>query len=158
MFCDRCGTQLLATQAFCPSCGKPIYPVPVARPVTRRVESHIQLLSIFWIIYSLFHMLSGWFLTRFFAGFGDFWMPRMPFFMHGILHGLGLITMAVGLAGLLAGWGLHERQPWARTLAIVLGILVLFHFGLGTALGIYTLWVLLPAESAREYEQTARTV
>jgi hypothetical protein len=158
MFCDRCGTQLAATQAFCPSCGKAIQPIPSARPVTGRVENHIQLLSIFWMLYALFHMLSGWFLTRFFGGFGNFWMPHMPFFLHGILNGIGMMTMAVGLAGLLAGWGLHERQPWARTLAIVMGVLVLFHFGLGTVLGIYTLWVLLPAESAQEYQRTARAV
>jgi hypothetical protein len=43
----------------------------------------------------------------------------------------------------------HER--WARMTAIVLGIIALFHPPFGTALGIYTLWVLLPAESAAEY-------
>jgi hypothetical protein len=64
--------------------------------------------------------------------------------------------MATGVLGLLAGWGLIERQPWARILAIVLGCLALLHFGIGTALGIYTLWVLLPSDSAREYQRTAR--
>jgi hypothetical protein len=39
-----------------------------------------------------------------------------------------------------------------------LGFLVLFHFGVGTVLGIYTLWVLLPAGSAQEYERTARAM
>jgi hypothetical protein len=31
----------------------------------------------------------------------------------------------------------------------------LINFPLGSALGIYTLWVLLPAESEREYNQHA---
>ena len=66
--------------------------------------------------------------------------------------------MASGVLGILAGWGLIDRQPWARILAIVLGFFVLLHFGVGTALGIYTLWVLLPAESAQEYERTARAI
>jgi hypothetical protein len=35
----------------------------------------------------------------------------------------------------------------------VLGILVVLRFPFGTALGIYTLWVLAPEESAREYDQ-----
>jgi glucose uptake protein GlcU len=61
-----------------------------------------------------------------------------------------------GLLGILAGWGLMDRQPWARTLAIVLGCIALMKISIGTALGIYTLWVLLPAESEQEYRRTAR--
>jgi hypothetical protein len=60
-------------------------------------------------------------------------------------------------AGFFAGWGLLRRQPWARLLTIVLSFLALFHIPLGTALGIYSLWVLLPAQSEREYEQAARS-
>jgi hypothetical protein len=37
-----------------------------------------------------------------------------------------------------------------------LGFLGLVRFPLGTALGIYTLWVLLPEESCREYDRLAQ--
>jgi hypothetical protein len=40
-------------------------------------------------------------------------------------------------------------------LAIVAGVLVLFKPVLGTALGIYTLWVLAPSVSAMEYDAIA---
>jgi hypothetical protein len=40
-------------------------------------------------------------------------------------------------------------------LGIVLGFLVLIRIPFGTALGIYTLWVLLPESSAREYDAMA---
>jgi len=45
---------------------------------------------------------------------------------------------------LVLAWGLFEREPWARFLGLALGFLALLRFPLGTALGIYTLWVLLP--------------
>ena len=48
-----------------------------------------------------------------------------------------------------------RRAPWARTLAIVTGFLTLIKPILGTALGIYTLWVMLPTASDREYQQIA---
>jgi len=38
----------------------------------------------------------------------------------------------------------------------VLAFFALLNIPLGTALGIYTLWVLLPLESGQEYEQLAR--
>lgn len=45
-----------------------------------------------------------------------------------------------------------QREPWARVLALVLGFISLFNIPLGTVVGIYTLWVLLPAQSQGEYE------
>ena len=45
-------------------------------------------------------------------------------------------------------WGLHERASWARIVAIVLSFLSLFAFPFGTALGIWTLVVLLGYRNA----------
>ena len=55
---------------------------------------------------------------------------------------VGLLMAALGLPGLFAGYGLLTRKSWARILAIVVGILSLLNFPIGTAIGIYTLWVL----------------
>src|SRR5437870_5143834 len=73
-----------------------------------------------------------------------------------VMFVLGATFLVVGAGGICVGWGLLQRQPWARTVAIVLGILALFHPPFGTALGIYTLWVLLAAESRGEYDHLAR--
>ena len=62
--------------------------------------------------------------------------------------GLGVF----GVVHLILAWGLYERKQWARPLGLAIGFLALLRFPLGTALGIYTLWVLLPEISAREYE------
>ncbi len=48
-----------------------------------------------------------------------------------------------------------QREGWARVLAILLGFISLFNIPFGTALGVYTLWVLLPAPSGEEYEALA---
>ena len=58
--------------------------------------------------------------------------------------------------GACVGLGLMERASWARTAAIILGILALFHSPFGTALGVYSLWVLLADESGDEYQGLAR--
>jgi len=72
------------------------------------------------------------------------------------MRGIGGVLIAVAVAGAIAGWGLMERRPWARVLAIVLGVLALFKVPVGTALGIYTLWVLAPATSEAEYRAISR--
>ncbi len=54
----------------------------------------------------------------------------------------GLIIL-VSRPGVVCGLGLLQRKPWARILVLVLGCINLAYFPLGTALGIYTLWVLV---------------
>lgn len=68
-----------------------------------------------------------------------------------------ILTTAVVMAALalFTGLSLLNRKPYGRMLGIVLAVLALFKFPLGTALGIYTLWVLAPASSAIEYDAIA---
>ncbi len=80
----------------------------------------------------------------------------MPFFVAGIIRLVALFLLSSAVIGIMAGWGLLEHQPWARMLAIVLGCLNLINAPFGTVLGIYTLWVLLPAESEAEYRRLTR--
>jgi zinc-ribbon domain len=156
MFCDRCGTQVPDQARFCPSCGKAFgSPVTPALPPTGRVARHVRLLAIFWLILSLFRLIPGVVLMGI-SGAGRAYIPGVPFFVHGLLSGLGFMFLAGAILGAAAGWGLLQREPWARMLAIVMAVLNLLDPPFGTALGIYTLWVLLPAESEQEYRQLPR--
>lgn len=58
-----------------------------------------------------------------------------------------LITL-LALTGMLAGYGLLMRRRWARILALVVGFLGLQNFPVGTAVGVYALWVLLQRSAA----------
>jgi len=154
MFCDRCGTALQQFQRFCPSCGKGVGPVPLM-PVESRIAGHVRLLGIFWLAISAFRLLPGLALVSIFhSGFPFF--AGVPGFVHGIARSVGGLLLVGAVLGIAAGWGLLERQPWARMLAIILGCFSLLDMPFGTALGIYTLWVLLPAASEEEYRRIAR--
>jgi hypothetical protein len=155
MFCDRCGASLQGTPNFCPTCGKPFAATPLM-PVRSRLSGHVRLLGIFWVALSAFRLVPGAFLMTFFSHGFRWWAPGMPFFVPGLLRVVGLVFIASGIAGIIAGWGLLDRQPWARMLALILGCLNLIDMPFGTLLGIYTLWVLLPAESEQEYRQISR--
>jgi hypothetical protein len=65
---------------------------------------------------------------------------------------VALIVGVIALPSLICGWGLLNYKPWARTLGIVLSVLQLPSFPVGTALGAYGLWVLLNDESRRMLE------
>jgi hypothetical protein len=173
MFCDRCGTPLIFGSQFCTSCGKALAPgaVPAAIPAAAapaqgRVRKHIHLLATLWLVNGVLRLIAvAWLML--FGGMFFPWLrgrigpetwPLGPgwgldSFLSGGFFSLGIFLGFFGLLHLALAWGLFERQPGARILGLVLGILALLRFPLGTALGIYTLWVLAPEESAREYQE-----
>ena len=155
LFCDRCGTRLSEAQRFCPSCGKTIGAAPMMPP-QGRIAGHVRLLGILWLASAAIHLIPGVFLISFFQTGSGLLPPEVPHFVPGLIHIVGLFLTGMAVLGILAGWGLLERQPWARGLAIVLACFSLIKPPFGTALGIYTLWVLLPAQSEQEYRGMAR--
>jgi len=51
------------------------------------------------------------------------------------------IIILFSIPSIIGGIGLLNNKPWALTLLLVLGCFKLFSFPIGTAIGIYTIWV-----------------
>lgn len=170
MYCAFCGTEIQQAQNFCSRCGRPaaansgMPPAPTTGNATAgfaanqaefRLARHLRTLGILWIVGSILRLIPG--LTMLLAGRMAFMFIPMPAraIVVPIVGSLGALFTIASLIGLLAGWGLLERRPWARTLAIVLGCLVLVDFPFGTALGVFTLWVLLADGAEAEYQRLA---
>lgn len=60
-----------------------------------------------------------------------------------------LFAAACGLGAGLTGLALRRRRPWARGLGLTLAGASLLLVPFGTALGVYTLWVLLSEDARR---------
>jgi zinc ribbon protein len=183
MICQACGNPVAAGVHFCSRCGAAVVaaePVPPPNPAAYppayspayamrppRVQRHLQTLGILWCVFGAYRVLSGLiglFVMRVmtFRNFGD---PGWGWGWGGHFHGapwmallfpfIAVVSVVTAFLAFLVGFGLLQRKSWGRVLGIVLAILALLKFPVGTALGIYTLWVLVPAESAMEYEAIA---
>jgi hypothetical protein len=161
MFCDRCGSSVASDQRFCGRCGREFVggaggPV-LAFPRRNRVVEHIRLVAILWLALSALNAVGG-VLLFVVANTLILHLPEMgapseaTAWLHPLLSCVAILVLAKGVLGFLAGWGLLQRESWARMLTLVLAFLALFNIPFGTALGIYTLWVLLPAGSDAEYQ------
>lgn len=150
MYCDACGGAIQAGQSFCSKCGKGIVGTVVTTQ-PGRVQSHVRLLGILWMAYSAFDIVgaAAVYVTAniILAHSGG------SVFLRPLLSALAILLLAKAALGFIAGWGLSQREKWARVLALVLGFVSLFtNIPIGTALGVYTIWALMPAESEREYD------
>jgi hypothetical protein len=151
MYCNNCGSPLQANQGVCGRCGNAV----VGRVVAGRVQQHASLLGALWCAYSVVYILIGIgavvVSTVIFAPDGP--APDVPGFVPPLVRTGGILFLAKGVADAVAGYGLLQRAGWARPLALVMAFLALINLPFGTALGVYTLWVLLPQDSADEYER-----
>ena len=157
MFCDQCGAPLQPSQQRCARCGKEVIKRIEAVDVQKnRVQEHVRLLGILWMAYSALNVVGGIILivisNTLFGRFSQAGPPpEVTSWLRPFLTVIGCLILAKAAASIIAGWGLLQREPWGRTLALVVGFISLFNIPIGTALGVYTLWVLLPARSDEEY-------
>lgn len=170
MFCSGCGHALEQGQPVCPQCGRPI--TPSAPPVPNfafelaAYANRIRALSTVWFIYGGLVLVTGViglsfanaFLTHGFGPWahspwarGDF--PFGPGFAPAILHFAWIMIIVRVALACLAGWGLMEHAPWGRAVAIVAAFLSILKIPFGTAIGIWTLVMLLGYRNTSLYDQ-----
>jgi len=127
------------------------------------MTTHIKVLGVLYLVLSAFTLLAAVFLALVFGtASGIVGLNADP---HDAAIALPLIGLAgtalvtflvlVSLPGLIAGVGILKMRPWARILGIVVAVVNLIHVPVGTAVGIYGLWVLLNGETERAFGQAS---
>ena len=175
MVCQACGCEQVPGQ-FCRQCGAAAasaaavpqqrwsgspYAGAWAMQRRERVVGNLQPLGILWLVYGLSRLLSGFVgasvLRSLAAGgwFGDA-PPFLPHLFAALAPIVAVTSAVMGCCALLTGYALLTRKPWGRTVALVFAILALLKLPFGTALGIYTLWVLAPRDSWAEWDVISR--
>jgi hypothetical protein len=178
MVCQACGAPVVEQVHFCPKCGVQMvavqptfaaYPPQSMRMHAPRVQRNLQILGILWCAFGVYRVIGGligMFFLRAVTMGGGFGSDGWPFgghfggpfgstWMASLVPFIAVYTAVTAALALFVGYSLLTRRPWGRTLAIIVGILTLLKPLLGTALGIYTLWVMAPSASADEYEAIA---
>ena len=142
----------------------PVPSVPGFEYQLQNYAGKVKALSIVWYIYAAFSLVTGFFglafARAFFAGHFGPWMhgpwgnaPFPGFFGPAMIHFVWVMLLIRSLLAFVAGWGLMERAPWGRIVAIVAAFLNILKFPFGTALGIWTLVVLLGYRNTKLYEE-----
>jgi hypothetical protein len=112
------------------------------------MKDHVRILAWCFITYSSIIILVGMCIGAVVLFGGAVSGDREAIFITGAVGaGIACFLIIISLPGMFAGIGLLKMRPWGRIVAIVVGALNILSFPLGTALGVYTLWVLLNPET-----------
>ncbi len=118
------------------------------------MEKHINVVGVLYIILSVLSFLGAftiYFVLRLIGNFTDDHNANMVLTI--IADVLSVVLVALAIPGLIGGIGLIKRKNWARILILILSIINLLNFPIGTAVGIYSIWALLQPEVTAEFQK-----
>ena len=170
MFCTQCGNEVEQHARFCSKCGHEVSTAGTAAiaspPVAMQPKKtehdmgmHINILGWLLIGSGILTAIGG--TVTLFVGH---LFPRLPIpvghdmpvggppFIGWIISLVAWALLAVAAATVAAGVGLLQYKSWARVFAIVISVLLLFHFPIGTAVAAYAFWVLFSQEGQQFYK------
>ncbi len=113
------------------------------------MKTHVDLVAWLNIVSGVLAILVGMFVFIILIGSG---------LISGDWRAMGILTIVavtvttfmvvLGAPSIVAGIGLLKRKEWARILTLILSCLAVFNFPIGTAIAVYSFWVLLNNETS----------
>ena len=123
------------------------------------MKNHITILGAAYIAFYVIGILSAGIVLTVLVGSGLLSGDEEAMM---ILSTIGSIIayflIITSLPGIIGGIGILKRQAWARILVLILGIMNLPGIPFGTALGGYTIWVLMNDEVTKEFTHKPKPV
>jgi len=120
------------------------------------METHVKVLGLLQIIVGALGILIALFVMLMFGGIAGLVAAVGEEGSEIAVPILGLVGMfavtfilLLSIPGIIVGVGLLKLRPWARVFGIIMSILLIIHFPLGTIVGVYGLWVLLTGETEK---------
>ena len=109
------------------------------------MESHVKILGVLCILVGGFGGLASIVFFGLFPGpaASAAYGPVIGYLAMGWM----LLMLVLMIPAIALGVGLLNLRPWARSIGTIIAILELLNFPIGTALGIYALWVLMSPET-----------
>jgi zinc-ribbon domain len=172
MYCTQCGNDVEQYARFCSKCGQEVSASAIVAPsvvqpkkTERDMNMHINILSWLLIGSGILTAIGGsvtLLVGQIFRH--NLQMPierGMPIggppFVAWIISMVAWVLLVVAAATVAAGVGLLQYKSWARGFTIVMAVLLLFQFPIGTAIAIYAFWVLFSQEGQRFYKSRSES-
>lgn len=123
------------------------------------LKTHVTVMGVLFLLSGLFFLVAGAFLLMLFFGIGVVSQDLTAF---GVLGTIGTVAagamLLTAIPGLAAAYGLLRGRKWGRVAGIVVGAIFLFHFPIGTLIGLYAIVVLANDAARIHFEERTPAV
>jgi hypothetical protein len=118
-----------------------------------RADKHVTLLATFYVALSAVGLLAAAIVFAAVVGGGLLSADEEAIFITSTVGtAVSSLVAVLSLPGLIAAYGLFKRSTWGRYLTLVLGAMNVLNVPFGTALAVYTFWVLTQDDVIRLFD------
>ena len=119
------------------------------------MEKHINIVAALQIGFSILGLIIGGLIFTILFFVGDFVdEPEAQTVLTIIANIVMVVIVILSVPGIIAGIGLLKRKEWARILTLILSVLDLVNFPVGTAVGAYSIWAMVQPEVVEQFKKT----
>ena len=122
------------------------------------MENHVKAVGIIHIAFSVMGIIAAIIVFTVLNIVAK--MPDVEEEAMRVLQIVGMIVpwfiIVLSLPGVIGGIGLLKQQNWARILILIKAFLDLVSFPLGTAVGIYSIWVLFDKRTTKIFAESKK--
>lgn len=113
------------------------------------LDNHKRILGILYLISGILSLLGMLLLNAFLSVIFSFALQEVnaeerqavEFALSVAQYVPVFVILFISVPTLIAAFGLLTRKAWATLFALIVGCLKLFSFPIGTALGVYSIWI-----------------
>lgn len=120
------------------------------------MQDHVKIIGILWIVFGCLSLIAALFL--YLILFGVSFIPDVGAEEAGILRIVGIAVGSflalLGIPKIIGGIGLLKGREWGRIMVLAVSFLSLLNIPLGTALGIYSIIILLNKETLPLFQRS----
>ena len=114
------------------------------------MEKHLTAVAALQVGLSILGGLIGIFVFALLTGIGVIAQEKEALFILSTIGiAVGAFLLVISVPGIIGGIGLFRRKEWARILVLIISAIDLLNIPFGTALGIYSIWVLIQEETIK---------
>lgn len=118
------------------------------------MQKHVTILAWLYIVFNIIGVMVAFLLFALIFGGGLISGDSEAIAITAIVAtSIAFMLSLFSVPGIIGGIGLLYMKSWARIMVLILGFLELLNFPFGTALGIYTIWLLMKDETIKLFEQ-----
>jgi len=119
------------------------------------MKQHVSLVGALHIGFGMLGLLGGlavYITFRFAWGFVDT-EPIAETVLSFIGNTVSIIIVFISSLGIIGGFGLFSYRPWARIMVLIVSAINCLNVPIGTAKGVYSIWVLMQPEAIDLFEK-----
>ena len=118
------------------------------------MDTHIKVVGLINIVFGVLGLMAAGIVFIAVAGGGLLSGDEEAILITSIVAtSVSSVIAIFSIPEIIAGWGILKMKSWGRILGIVIAVIDLLAFPIGTAFGIYGLWVLMDKETDQLFKQ-----